>query len=180
MSALDTVDFGNARYVHRATGSLRTFNEAGVLAAADVHVALRLARLADEHEEDTLLAAALAVRAPRLGSVCVDLATIGATAATDLDQPVDLQALPWPEPKAWIERLASSPLVAAGEDGGEDRPLRLVGATLYLDRYWRDERFVAADLLARNEPAGGVDAAVLTDGLARLFDGDEPLSLIHI
>src|SRR5439155_22923368 len=32
----------------------------------------------------------------------------------------------------------------------------------------------AADLLPRNEPAGGVDATVLADGLARLFDGDEP------
>ena len=145
-----------------------------MLAAADVHVALRLAQLAEEDDENTLLATALAVRAPRLGSVCVDLATIGATAATDLETPVDLQALPWPEPEAWVDGLASSPLVAAGEDGGEDRPLRLVGTTLYLDRYWRDERFVAADLLSRNEPAGDVDAAVLADGLARLFDGDEP------
>jgi exodeoxyribonuclease V alpha subunit len=174
VSALDTFDLDDARSVRSAMGSLRAFNQAGVLAAADVHVALRLARLADEHDEPTLLAAALAVRAPRLGSVCVDLATIGATAATDLDQPVDLQALPWPEPETWIERLASSPLVAAGEDSGDDRPLRLVGATIYLDRYWRDERAVAADLLARNQPVDDVDEAVLADGLARLFDGEEP------
>jgi exodeoxyribonuclease V alpha subunit len=174
VSALDTFDLDDARYVRSASGALRAFNQAGVLAAADVHVALRLARLAGEHDEPTLLAAALAVRAPRLGSVCVNLATIGATAATDLDQPVDLQALPWPEPEAWIGSLASSPLVAAGEEGGQDRPLRLVGATLYLDRYWRDERAVAADLLARNEAADDVDEDVLADGLARLFDGEEP------
>src|SRR5437762_2208988 len=49
-----------------------------------------------------------------------------------------------------------------------------VGSTLYLDRYWRDECFVAADLLARNEPADDVDVAVLADGLARFFDGEEP------
>jgi exodeoxyribonuclease V alpha subunit len=174
VSVLDTVDLHDARYVRRATGALRAFNDAGVLAAADVHVALRLAQLAQEESERTLLAAALAVRAPRLGSVCVDLTTIGTTAATDLDAPVDLQALPWPEPEAWVDALASSPLVAAGEDGGEDRPLRLVGTMLYLDRYWRDERSVAVDLLSRNEPAGDVDAAVLADGLTRLFDGDEP------
>jgi len=174
VSALDTVDLHDTRYVRRATGALRAFNEAGVLAAADVHVALRLAQLAQEEGERTLLAAALAVRAPRLGSVCVDLATIGTTATIDLDAPVDLPALPWPDPEAWIDGLASSPLVAAGEDDGEDRPLRLVGTTLYLDRYWRDERSVAADLLSRNEPAGAVDAVVLADGLARLFDGDEP------
>jgi exodeoxyribonuclease V alpha subunit len=169
-----TIDLHDVHYVRRAVGALRTFNEAGVLTAADVHVALRLANLASEEDEQTLLGAALAVRAPRLGSVCVDLATIGATVATDVDAPVDLQLLPWPEPKAWVEGLASSPLVAVGEDGGEDRPLRLLGTTLYLDRYWQDERSVAADLLARNEPAGDVDAPVLAKGLARLFDGDEP------
>ncbi len=174
MSALDAVGSHDARYVRRATGMLRTFNEAGVLAAADVHVALRLAQLAQEENESALLAAALAVRAPRLGSVCVDLAMIGTTAVTDLDVPVDLQALPWPDPEQWVVSLASSPLVAAGEEGGEARPLRLVGTTLYLDRYWRDERLVAADLLSRTEPVGDLDVGVLADGLARLFDGEEP------
>src|SRR6266550_2339943 len=138
MSTLEIGDPYDARYVQRAGGTLRAFNKAGVLAAADIHVALRLAQLAKEEDENTLLAAALAVRAPRLGSVCVDLATIAATAATDIDAPVDLQELPWPETEAWVGGLASSPLVAAGEEGGEGRPLRLVGTTLYLDRYWRD------------------------------------------
>src|SRR5262249_15363403 len=149
VSALDTIDLHDVRYVRRAAGSLRAFNEAGVLAPADVHVALRLAQLAKEEDQDTLLATALAVRAPRLGSVCVDLATLAATAATDIDAPIDLQALPWPETEAWVGRLASSPLVAVGGEGGEARPLRLVGPTLYLDRYWRDERSVASDLLYR-------------------------------
>jgi len=174
VSVVETVDLHDARYVRGAAGILRAFNEAGVLAAADVHVALRLAQLATEEDERTALAAALAVRAPRLGSVCVDLATIASTAATDLDIAVDLQALPWPDPEEWVDGLAASPLVAVGEEGGEDRPLRLVGTTLYLDRYWRDERSVAADLLARNVPAEDVDEAVLADGLARLFDGEEP------
>ena len=44
MSALETVDLHDAQYVRSAAGTLRAFNEAGVLAAADVHVALRLAR----------------------------------------------------------------------------------------------------------------------------------------
>jgi exodeoxyribonuclease V alpha subunit len=174
MSALETVDAHDARYVRSAAGTLRSFNEAGVLAAADVHVALRLARLCEENDDDALLATALAVRAPRLGSVCVDLATIAATAAGDFETTVDLQALPWPAPEPWVASLASSPLVAVGENGGEDRPLRLVGTTLYLDRYWQDERAVAAELLARSEPADDVDEALLADGLARLFRGDEP------
>ena len=174
MSSLETVDLHDARYVRSAAGTLRAFNEAGVLAAADVHVALRLARLCRESDDSTLLGTALAVRAPRLGSVCVDLATIAATAAADLETTVDLQALPWPQPEPWVASLASSRLVAVGESSGDDRPLRLVGTTLYLDRYWRDERSVADDLIARSEPADDVDEALLADGLARLFQGDEP------
>ncbi len=117
---------------------LRAFNDAGVLAAADVHVALRLAGLAGAWDGDLALAAALAVRAPRLGHVYVDLATIRETAAVEGEEPVDLTALPWPEPDAWLARVASSPLA--------DGPLRLEGSALYLDRYWREERRLAADL----------------------------------
>ena len=54
-------------------GSLRAFNDAGVLTAADVHVADRLAELGGEPDEAVRLAVALAVRGVRSGSVCVDL-----------------------------------------------------------------------------------------------------------
>ena len=73
---------------------LRAFNDAGVLAAADVHVARVLGRLGSVDDEAVLLAAAFAVRGPRLGHVCVDLATIAATASSDLDVPVDVQRPP--------------------------------------------------------------------------------------
>src|ERR671930_1178124 len=59
----------DVRRVPRATGLLREFNDAGVLVASDVHVALRLAALAGENDNAVLLAAALAVRAPRIGHV---------------------------------------------------------------------------------------------------------------
>jgi exodeoxyribonuclease V alpha subunit len=164
----------DADLVQRAPSLLREFNEAGVLAASDVHVALRLARLGDEHDESVALAAALAVRAPRIGHVYTDLATIRDTATLDTDEPVDLSGLPWPAADEWVRRLGSSSLVASGDDdGGEPRPLRLVGALLYLDRYWREERRLAADLLAfGSEAASGVDAERLENGLTRLFDGD--------
>ena len=179
-----------ARLVARATGVLREFNEAGVLAPADVHVAQRLGALAGEADERVLLAAALAVRGPRLGHVYVDLTTISDTATVDTDEPVDLAALAWPDAGDWLEAVAGSPLVAAGEDGDGARPLRLVGSALYLDRYWREERQVAADLLALRAPhdaarapheapraphdtaLGALDEALLRDGLARLFDDD--------
>ena len=53
----------------RADGLLREFAEAGVLTAADVHVALRLARLGGERRETVLLAAALNFVGGRAASV---------------------------------------------------------------------------------------------------------------
>ena len=142
------VDLHDIRRARHAPGLLRAFNDIGVLAAADVHVALRIAALAPETDESVILAAALAVRAPRLGHVFVDLATIHETAAVESDEAVDLTTLPWPEVEGWRLTLEASPLVAVGEEAAESRPLRLVGSSLYLDRYWREERQVAADLHA--------------------------------
>ena len=100
-----------------------------MLSAADVHVAhAARTELAGEDDESVLLAAALAVRGPRLGHVFVDLATIRETASVDADEPVDLAALPWPEPDDWIRAPTASALVAVGEDGEPGRPLRLLGS----------------------------------------------------
>jgi len=157
----------DARLALGATGLLRTFNEAGVLVAADVHVARRLGRLTDEVDEAVLLAAAFAVRAPRLAHVCTDLATVRERVAVDTDLPVDITALPWPE--RWVEAVSESPLVATGA------PLRLVGTRLYLDRYWRDEQQVADDLVGRGRlEAPEVDHDLLSAGLHRLFEPPAP------
>ena len=58
----------DVRRVRGAAGLLGEFNAAGVLTAADVHVASRLAAIAGEYDESVMLALALAVRAPRLGA----------------------------------------------------------------------------------------------------------------
>lgn len=72
------------------SGLLRACNQAGVLDVADVHVAQRLCVLGEETDERVALAAAMAVRALRAGSVCVDLSSIAATVGHD--------GLPWPDP----------------------------------------------------------------------------------
>jgi exodeoxyribonuclease V alpha subunit len=138
-----------ARRSVAAAGTLRQFNDIGVLSAADVHVAARLGELVGETSEAVRLACALAVRGPRLGHVFVDLATIRDTAMVESDEPVDLSGLPWPGAEEWLGALERTALVAVGEDDAEPaeaRPLRLIGTRLYLDRYWREERAVAADL----------------------------------
>jgi exodeoxyribonuclease V alpha subunit len=166
------LDLFDARLARGASGLLREFNQAGVLSAADLHVARRLGTLGGEDDETVLLAVALAVRGPRLGHVHVDLQRIRGTVAVEAENPVDLEALPWPSPADWVARVAASPLVAA-PDEPMVRPLRLLDGWLYLDRYWTEEVAVADALRAMlaDEPAG-IDAAVLADGLARLFGGE--------
>jgi len=167
VSAIETVDAFDVRLVRGSQGSLRAFNDAGVLSTSDVHVALRLARLSGTGDEVVSLGAAFAARAPRLGNVCVDLATIHATADADTDTPADIGALPWPEPRAWIRQMAASSIV------GDGRPLHLVGTTLYLDRLWADESLVATELRARSDGAApGVDVELLRNGLVELFEND--------
>jgi exodeoxyribonuclease V alpha subunit len=168
------LDEFDARRASRVGGLLRAFNEVGLLGPADVHVAARMARLVGEERESVHLAAALAVRAPRLGHVFVDLATIRDTASVESDEPVDLSTLPWPDVSTWLDEVRASDLVGSGESEGRgEPPLRLHGSELYLDRYWREERRVAADLTAL---AGGkpddVDSASLADGVERLFPKD--------
>ena len=146
-----------------ASGLLATFNAAGVIAAADVHVARRLCDVLGEGDDAVRLAMALAVRGPRLGHVHVDLAGIRDTATPERedDDTVDLSTLPWPG-EDWPDRVAVSRMVSDG-------PLRLEGSRLYLDRYWREERQVAHDLLELNA-ASTVDEAWLGPAVGRLFD----------
>nr|WP_202387732.1 exodeoxyribonuclease V subunit alpha [Nocardioides flavescens] len=145
---------------------MRTFNDAEVLDAADVHVAQRLCELAGEDDPAVALAVACAVRGVRGGSVCVDL--VGLVADPLLSE------LPWPEPEAWLDTVEASPLST-----GETPALRVLAAAdgsrlLYLDRYWREEEQVCDDLLARpavddsSDPAP--DDAWLDDALDRVFE----------
>jgi exodeoxyribonuclease V alpha subunit len=169
------VDPFDVRRVRGASGLLQVFNEAGVLAAADLHVTARLTALADESDEAVALAIALAVRAPRLGHVLVDLSRIRETATVDTEEPVDLSALPWPAVEDWRRRVGASDLVGIGDedpagDASNVCPLRLVGSWLYLDRYWSEERELAGELLILSSKAAeGVDLDRLAEGLGRVF-----------
>jgi exodeoxyribonuclease V alpha subunit len=187
-----------AEFAVGAPEPLATFNLAGVLSSADVRVALALARLAglqldretDARVQETdargqrsgdvagnvaqvTLALALAVRAPRLGHVFIDLETAAATATSELED-VNLTALPWPDPVPWLAAIAAaSSLVTVGEEGRPASPLRLIGSRLYLDRYWRAERRLATRLLAFDgAPVQGVELQRLAELLAALFPAE--------
>ena len=132
----------------------------------------RLAALIGEADEAVALAAALAVRAPaarprlrRPGDDPRD----GDGRRRRARRPA---ALPWPT----VDGVARAASRRSEAGGGPTGPLQLVGSALYLDRYWREERQVAADLEAlRGRRRRAVRRwTSLAAGLARLFAGEDP------
>lgn len=143
--------------------AIALLNRAGLLAAADVHVARTIGRLGGEDDEAVLLAVALAVRGVRLGSSCIELAP------TVADLRVEAPDLAWPtfvdDVEDWWQRVEASPLAA-----GRDRVLVPEAPLLHLVRYHAlevslCERLGARLALAPPEP----DVGVLTADLDRLF-----------
>jgi exodeoxyribonuclease V alpha subunit len=163
----ELVDPHDPRLAQAAEGLLRTFNDAGVLDAADVHVARTLTALADDSSSSgnplVALAVAFVVRAVRGGSVCVDLASV----ADDELGP----DLPWPDLDEWYAALAESPLLTAGSP-----VLRLLEhdgtRLLYLDRYWREEEQVHTDLIGRPAASEAPDETWLAAALDRVFPAE--------
>jgi exodeoxyribonuclease V alpha subunit len=157
--------------VQAATGVLAVFNRAGVLNPADVHTADTVCRIAQVSDDRVRLALALAVRALRNGSVCIDLRTVHSTAFDEVEAVIDIAALPWPEPDEWIPACRASALVAYGADEPGGRPLRLAGGLLYLERYWQQEELVRIQLQRRfTGPPPEIDQSRLAAALTRLFD----------
>ena len=157
---------------------LAAFSAAGILGPADVHTAEALARIGGEIDERVALAAALTVRALRSGSVCIDLRDVSSTAFEEDDPLVALADLPWPEPDAWLAACRASPLLSEVDPdhpvSTSDRPLRLSGTLLYLQRYWSQEESVRTQLERRFDAAPpALDEARATAALERLFPGGE-------
>lgn len=159
----------------RATGLLGTFGAAGVLHAADVHVAQRLGALCGETDEQVLLAVALAVRGVRMGSVTLRLREAADTVVVDRSDPEAVVAvdLPWPDADAWVEAVRRSVLVRVHRPGepvaGPTRPLVMWDDDVWLERYWRMEELVAADLTRRTVAVTGLTGEAVRAQLERLW-----------
>ncbi|WP_154796295.1 exodeoxyribonuclease V subunit alpha [Occultella kanbiaonis] len=163
LELFEPVDERDRRLARDASGLLGELNAAHLLTAADLHVARTLGRVAGGIEvtsaDAALLAAALATRAVRTGSVAVDVAQLDA-ALRALDP---APALPWSGPGDWLEQLRDSSLVRKGA-------LVLEHGLIYLQRYHHQEVQVVADLVARAaQPAPVVDGDLLESGLRRVF-----------
>lgn len=133
----------------RAPEPLALLNQGEALIAADVHVATALGRIAGVADPEALRCVALAVAATRQGHAFLELEAADA-------------------------ELMRSCAGLVGDESAVIAPLRLVGSRLYLDRYWREERRLAAALLARNRMRADVgDLAELGAAIADAFPAEE-------
>ena len=139
----------DARSASAATGSLASFNAAGVLSAADVHVAQRVCGIVGDSDDDVRLAVALTVRAIRHGSVCLR--------PDELDRDPDLD---WPG-DGWLAKVAGSAAVAQGAIVVDE-------GAIYLARFHREETTIRDDLVARISTPAEPDAEAL-DAAGRIF-----------
>ncbi len=152
----------------RQLGAMRT---ARLIDAVDLHVALRLGRRARMEDPDIFAALALAIRAPRHGHVCVDLATVDVAGLRPPEAEGTAPALP-EDRAAWAQAVGDAPLVRTQPD--QDRqPFHLDGTRLYTDRYWTYQQRVADRLqaLATRPLRTPRDPDLLCRALARLFQG---------
>ena len=156
---------GDLTRVVGARGILGRWNDAGVLAPADVHITERLVRMCGERLSDpALLGTALAIRAVRLGSTCLAL--------DRLDDIPDDPSLALPPREELITELLDSPLVV-GTDAGPLRPLVLMtsddGPLLYLQKYFRQEQAIRDILHTRSQSAPEVDQTQLRTAVGEVF-----------
>ncbi|MCI1748493.1 MAG: exodeoxyribonuclease V subunit alpha [Acidipropionibacterium sp.] len=158
-----------------ATGLPADFARAGVLNPADIHLARLVCRACGEADERVELAAALACRQVRLGSVQMDPATICTQISRQLLDPAVVAAagpqetcshrgLPGPavaRSGGWLAALEASPAVAGPDTPVNRRGLRLDAGLLYLERYWQAEQQVALLMaqLAADPPATAPETA---------------------
>ncbi|WP_307818002.1 exodeoxyribonuclease V subunit alpha [Janibacter endophyticus] len=165
------------RLALHATGILAEANAAGWIEAPDVHVTGRLAALVGGDPDTVLLAVALAVRAAREGSSCLDpAATLDGLRRTaevtpddpghDPDRLAELVGSLPATAQEWLRDVVASACAAAGT-------VTVEHDLVYLDRYHREEALVAQALADRSAlPPLAVDTDRLEAGLLRVFDGD--------
>lgn len=157
-------------------GLLLDIHATGALSLGDVHVAQKVAHLFGESDQTVQLALALAVRALRAGSTCLDLAAIDQISLDTDEESVGVPVELLPESRTWLAAICASPMVTVGDAGGGDRPLRLVGGLLYLERYWQEESIVADELVTRfGRSPEPVSESVLAAARAELLGGDPDL-----
>lgn len=175
-------------FVPESVSSLRPLCDAGVLGAADVHLAAWIARAMGAAHPHVVFAVAMTSWAARHGHSCVDLDLLPSVVERELrsrsgdGQRVDVPALSWPAVDEVIATLSGAPVVRVvdafdADPPLDDLPLVLFGRRVYLQRHWVDECGIAASLRSRvGSAVGGLgaDATALLDALLPATLGGRP------
>jgi exodeoxyribonuclease V alpha subunit len=169
---------------HRAMvlGAIRNWADRGWLRRLDAALASFIAELSPEADGTVLLAIALTAHLEGRGHTCLVLDELLREPDALLQWSADafdalryvIGRLPADE-RGWIDALSVCEAVhvddgadaGAADEGGE--PLVLRQGRLYLRRYWRHERQVAASVASRSAMHVEVDEAVTRACLDRLF-----------
>ncbi len=158
------------RGVPERTECLIPFRTAGLFTEADLFAtdALLRAIAAGDVPDTVVLGVALAIRAPRTGHVCVEIATAARLMASEGHE-TTATAPTWPDPERWLAELAACESVVSPPERASvapRRPLVLEHGRLYLTRAWENERALAAQLTALSLDSGGpaTDALRHTEG----------------
>lgn len=153
------------------------FVEAGVLAAADVHVARTICGLMGTDDPEVLLAVACAARAPRVGHSCLDMAAVADGVVAEIasrdpeEQEALLNALEWPDSDQWLTAVAGSPVAGRPEDA---LPLVVEDGLVFLRRQYEQEVTLADDLHSRLMSNAVPDETQLEELLGQMFPGMAP------
>ena len=153
--------------------SLAPYVDAGVLGAAEVHLAAWTARASGVSDPHVALATAMAAWAARHGHACAVLAELSEVVARQqanvFDNSLlgDVELLSWPEPSAWIDALHAAPVVRVvdGPDPApvlDDHPIVVWGDSVYLQRHWADECAVAGAIRGLASTPATVSTAAAT------------------
>lgn len=131
--------------------------------------------------DDVALAAAATSAVHRNGHACLDLRAAGKPIVALVEQPdsirtaealdPELRAIALPRRATLLEALARSPVVAAGETLGADRPLVMDQDRLYLHRLFDAEARLAARLIELARDTKAVPAT--SPAIERMFDDRE-------
>ena len=152
---------------------LAVLRAASVIDGLDTHVAQRLCRRGGILDPEVATAFALAIRAPRHGHICVDLAQVDPAQLRPPEADGELPDLPG-DRTAWVQAVAQCPLVRTQPETGR-LPFHLEGTRLYTDRYWSYQVQVANRLsaLAARPLRSPNDPELLESALPHLFGSGE-------
>ena len=163
-------------WMRDVTRLLNTAISQRVISSDDAVIAARISLFGEVTDATVALAFALAIAAPKGGSACVDLYTVGldTTETNDFKEAGEKEPPAIPADRdAWVAAVASCHKLVGSLDSSETAPFKLANGKLYTHRYATYQSDLAERLLTMSAQDGPslANPQLLSRGLAALYDG---------